>query len=352
MEKLNNIPKEGKWGDIADLLNNNLGKIEQKMSSLNLSYNNSKGFFPTYEELVAKHPTPSEGEWAIVNGVIYYAKQSNEAFVWQQGTKVSMDVDLSDYLKKNGQATDLMFGDDTLANVINSKNLRIMPFQGFVEDADILPMGYGGSDYEVYYIIEQNMFAARVGKQFFYVWGDLSYNSDSEYNINGIARADVIFVDSDNAMWRVVDGNIRRISNGRKWYTKNAQVNRAVKELFITNTQNTFDVVKKYYIQSITKNQGLLSNTTIIEIADGDSDTVLARYETTATPPSTVRVNGTGFVAFFVIDWDEVGASNDWFTDFGTERAYLTDWVLKPDFSPSLYSYLMYKNIIRPASLE
>ena len=63
--ELNQIPQNpNNWGNVADLLNENSGKIEAETAKLNNATTKFKGYFSTSTSLSAKWPSPLVGDTA------------------------------------------------------------------------------------------------------------------------------------------------------------------------------------------------------------------------------------------------------------------------------------------------
>lgn len=99
--ELNQIPQNpNNWGNVADLLNENSGKIEAETAKLNNATTKFKGYFSTSTALSAKYPSPLVGDTAWVGatypGVVY---RCNVAGAWLATTDVppSNTVNLSEY---------------------------------------------------------------------------------------------------------------------------------------------------------------------------------------------------------------------------------------------------------------
>ena len=101
--ELNQIPQNpNNWGNVADLLNENSGKIEAETAKLNNATTKFKGYFSTSTALSAKWPSPLVGDTAWVGatypGVVY---RCDVAGTWLATTDVPSvsTVDLSEYYK-------------------------------------------------------------------------------------------------------------------------------------------------------------------------------------------------------------------------------------------------------------
>ena len=99
--ELNQIPQNpNNWGNVADLLNENSGKIEAETAKLNNATTKFKGYFTTSTALSAKWPSPLVGDTAWVGatypGVVY---RCNVAGAWLATADVppSNTVNLSEY---------------------------------------------------------------------------------------------------------------------------------------------------------------------------------------------------------------------------------------------------------------
>lgn len=99
--ELNQIPQNpNNWGNVADLLNENSGKIEAETAKLNNATTKFKGYFSTSTALSAKWPSPLVGDTAWVGetypGVVY---RCDVAGTWLATTDVPSvsTVNLSEY---------------------------------------------------------------------------------------------------------------------------------------------------------------------------------------------------------------------------------------------------------------
>lgn len=104
MQNLNTIPIAGKFTDVAAAANTNFAAVRLAIEQLELSVSRSKGFFTSAAGLTARHPSPSVGDWAIVQvtsdnvtrNIIYKCSTagvwSSTGSEWEGGT-----IDLSEY---------------------------------------------------------------------------------------------------------------------------------------------------------------------------------------------------------------------------------------------------------------
>ena len=70
--ELNQIPQNpNNWGNVADLLNENSGKIEAETAKLNNATTKFKGYFSTSTALSAKWPSPLVGDTAWVGATSF-----------------------------------------------------------------------------------------------------------------------------------------------------------------------------------------------------------------------------------------------------------------------------------------
>ena len=255
-------------------------------------------------------------------------------------TKVSQLDNDSKYVKPTDDVSGLKVGDETLGEIAK-KEFGILRFDCIVPTATILQQSIVSTNVEVVYVIDQNVFVGRLGNVYYTNWGIPNINSSSNYNINGVARTDMLFCDTDNNFWKINNGAFVKISKSAKKYTTNAQVNRAIKELCIYSTPNGNVEPTNYYINVIVKNQGLGGfRSSTIEIFDVSLNDVAGNYTTINTPETIVKIEGTNFTAYAIIDWDAVGSGNNWYEDSGVDRAYITSLATKPEYSPAIYTYL------------
>lgn len=239
MEKLNNIPISGKWSDVASRLNNNLLKIEQELDSLGSAAYKSKGYFETEEDLKAAHPTPSLGDWAVADGVYYLTKKAtiNGSVSWEATTiAFSPSINLSEYLKTNGEADDLtvdglnikdafafkldITGDADSLNLEN-KNIisfikenaggmtSMLSFDGVIDDAEVKLAATGSERFEIYYVRSLDIFAAKVGDYYYNNWGeigDTKYYQRYQEKDSTLANKNSIYVTPSMELWSFYDG--------------------------------------------------------------------------------------------------------------------------------------------------
>lgn len=293
MEKLNSIQNKGQWLSIATSLNENFSKIEQEIEGLN-----------------SKSPS-SEG------GV----------------------VDLSEYLKKDGDASQLKIGESALSNLIDNKISNVFYFDMIVDSVSLLtPATTGASNYYVAYISNLKRFAARVGDNYFAGWYFLG--STAEYNKDNIARTDCLYIDRDGAIYRFINNSLQKFSKGEKKHTNNPQVNMAIKELYVEGYGDLNPyllaiskiVRKKSGINGSYYSQIQLENTSTREIVASystydDLDSVFVRG---------TQVNSSGISFTAVVDWKEIPEECVWFEG----QAYITSKATDLYFNPAIFAVI------------
>ena len=293
MEKLNSIQNKGQWLSIATSLNENFSKIEQEIEGLN-----------------SKSPS-SEG------GV----------------------VDLSEYLKKDGDASQLKIGESSLSNLIDNKISNVFYFDMIVDSVSLLtPATTGASNYYVAYISNLKRFAARVGDDYFAGWYFLG--STAEYNKDNIARTDCLYIDRDGAIYRFINNSLQKLSKGEKKHTDKPQVNMAIKELYVEGYGDLNPyllaiskiVRKKSGINGSYYSQIQLENTRTREIVAAyssydDLDSVFVRG---------TQVNSSGISFTAVVDWKEIPEECVWFEG----QAYITSKATDLYFNPAIFAVI------------
>lgn len=293
MEKLNSIQNKGQWLSIATSLNENFSKIEQEIESLN-----SKN-------------TSSDGDV----------------------------VDLSEYLKKDGDASQLKIGESALSNLIDNKISNVFYFDMIVDSVSLLSQATtGASNYYVAYISNLKRFAARVGDDYFAGWVFLG--SPAEHNKDNIARTDCLYIDRDGAIYRFINNSLQKLSKGEKKHTDKPQVNMAIKELYVEGYGDLNPyllaiskiVRKKRGINGSYYSQIQLENTSTREIvaaysAYDDLDDVFVRG---------TQVNSSGISFAAVVDWEEIPEECVWFEG----QAYITSKATDLYFNPAIFAVI------------
>ena len=293
MEKLNSIQNKGQWLSIATSLNENFSKIEQEIEGLN-----------------SKSPS-SDGDV----------------------------VDLSEYLKKDGDASQLKIGESALSNLIDNKISNVFYFDMIVDSVSLLtPATTGASNYYVAYISNLKRFAARVGDNYFAGWYFLG--STAEYNKDNIARTDCLYIDRDGAIYRFINNSLQKFSKGEKKHTNSPQVNMAIKELYVDGYGDLNPyllaiskiVRKKSGINGSYYSQIQLENTSTREIVASystydDLDSVFVRG---------TQVNSSGISFTAVVDWKEIPEECVWFEG----QAYITSKATDLYFNPAIFAVI------------
>lgn len=293
MEKLNSIQNKGQWLSIATSLNENFSKIEQEIEGLN-----------------SKSPS-SDGDV----------------------------VDLSEYLKKDGDASQLKIGESALSNLIDNKISNVFYFDMIVDSVSSLKQATtGASNYYVAYISNLKRFAARVGDNYFAGWYFLG--STAEYNKDDIARTDCLYIDRDGAIYRFINNSLQKLSKGEKKHTDKPQVNMAIKELYVEGYGDLNPyllaiskiVRKKSGINGSYYSQIQLENTRTREIVAAyssydDLDSVFVRG---------TQLNSSGISFAAVVDWKEIPEECVWFEG----QAYITSKATDLYFNPAIFAVI------------
>ncbi len=153
--ELNQIPQNpNNWGNVADLLNDNSGKIEAETAKLNNATTKFKGYFTTSTALSAKWPSPLVGDTAWVGatypGVVY---RCNVAGTWLATTGVppSNTVNLSEYATQDAVSnefasvrSDLSETTDKLTELENTTIKKGYSFEKTNNDIDSITKYDGG----------------------------------------------------------------------------------------------------------------------------------------------------------------------------------------------------------------
>lgn len=171
MEKLSNIQDKGKWGDIAVLLNENFSKIEQKITEIDIS----------------------------------------------GGGSSNPDVDLSAYLKKDGDASQLEIGGIKLPVLFSDKksDIDVLYFDGIIDDATISNVATSASSYNIYYIKNKDVFAAQppLSTMYFNIWGTGTSLNSERYNISGVSNKKAIYITSDLKIYTFFNNEFYCVNN-------------------------------------------------------------------------------------------------------------------------------------------
>lgn len=201
MDTLNTISNVGRWSSISNSINANFETIEAELEKLGLSAYKGKGYFISTESLRTAFPNPSVGDWAIVSGIIYYC---STAGTWNQGVEFTVDVDLTDYVEKNGgDASRLQIEDVKLLTVG-----KILPFDGIVtETVSFTTSAYPtGIDYKVVYLPSENAFVGYRDGVCTYIFGS--------YGVEPI-RLNQYYNNYDSGSWSAIEDNLYISTDGR-----------------------------------------------------------------------------------------------------------------------------------------
>ena len=294
MEKLNSIQNKGQWLSIATSLNENFSKIEQEIEGLN-----------------SKSPS-SDGDV----------------------------VDLSEYLKKDGDASQLKIGESSLSNLIDNKISNVFYFDMIVDSVSSLKQATtGASNYYVAYISNLKRFAARVGDDYFAGWYFLG--SPAEHNKNNIARTDCLYIDRDGAIYRFINNSLQKFSKGEKKHTNNPQVNMAIKELYVEG----YGDLNPYLLaisKIVRKKSGLNGSFyySQIQLENTSTREIVAEYYVTDDLDSVfvrgTQANSSGISFTAVVDWKEIPEECVWFEG----QAYITSKATDLYFNPAIFAVI------------
>lgn len=105
MEQLNKTPTQGKFGDVAKVLDTNFGLIVAKLLELETSHKDLNcGFYSSASELTTAYPNPEKGMMAYVGSgtdyIVYRCKTDGTWTKTDETFKVNISVDLSTYATK------------------------------------------------------------------------------------------------------------------------------------------------------------------------------------------------------------------------------------------------------------
>ena len=136
--ELNQIPQNpNNWGNVADLLNENSGKIEAETAKLNNATTKFKGYFTTSTALSAKWPSPLVGDTAWVGatypGVVY---RCNVAGAWLATADVppSNTVNLSEYATQDAVSNEFASVRSDLNEAITASEQDIIFFNSLKKE--------------------------------------------------------------------------------------------------------------------------------------------------------------------------------------------------------------------------
>lgn len=107
MEQLNKTPTQGKFGDVAKVLDTNFGLIVAKLMELEQgSKDLNCGFYVSKSDLVTAYPNPEKGMMAYVAGsdvytyIVYRCKEDGTWTETQETFKINITIDLSTFATK------------------------------------------------------------------------------------------------------------------------------------------------------------------------------------------------------------------------------------------------------------
>lgn len=144
--KLNTIKTKTTWSEAASSINQNNQKIELELEKLQNATTHNKGFYQSYEALVAAHPTAILGDIAYVLSSTsgeYISYEWNGEFWELIGYVYTPEMSLDDYLPKTGgQITgDLSVqGSVTAKRVVinNSEHKKVLMADGEIKSLEEL----------------------------------------------------------------------------------------------------------------------------------------------------------------------------------------------------------------------
>ena len=105
MENFNNVPSSGTFGSVVSVVNQNFALAKEAIDKLAFSKSACMGFYETSSELNDAHPTPTDGDWALVgNSSPFNVYVANDGSWVDSGVDytISVDVDIVDNLTDGG----------------------------------------------------------------------------------------------------------------------------------------------------------------------------------------------------------------------------------------------------------
>lgn len=105
MENFNNVPSSGTFGSVISVVNQNFALAKEAIDKLAFSKSACMGFYETSSELNDAHPTPTDGDWALVgNSAPFNVYVANNGSWVDSGADyiISMDVDIVNNLTDGG----------------------------------------------------------------------------------------------------------------------------------------------------------------------------------------------------------------------------------------------------------
>ena len=361
MEKLTAIPNLGKWFEIATILNENLQKIEQELVSLGYLTHKNVGYFQNEQELNNAYPNPNQGDWAIVDGYIYKASLDDSGYFWENtDTQLSINANLTDYLKKNDDLSETYFNGVLLSTILGGKltSDKVLHFDGVIDSVSNVATGVAPWNGHIYYSIAQDAFVMRQISDTYdnsyqsYTFLQNNVSSIDTYNnlVDGVFLSNKtnIYIDNDNSIYAFISGVFTKIVVGAKKFTQSSIVNKAIKELYI----NTSDI-SQYYVHALFRKWYDNSNNAYkcqLTIQDANG-TVCEYYDAISEeghePPALIQLaerNSSGVNGYAVIDWSAVDSGSYWYIRTLDNKAFLTNYATMLDFNPTISSYLQSEN--------
>jgi len=96
MENFNNVPSSGTFGSVVSVVNQNFALAKEAIDKLAFSKSACMGFYETSSELNDAHPTPTDGDWALVgNSSPFNVYVANDGSWVDSGVDYNVSVDNS-----------------------------------------------------------------------------------------------------------------------------------------------------------------------------------------------------------------------------------------------------------------
>lgn len=96
MENFNNVPSSGTFGSVVSVVNQNFALAKEAIDKLAFSKSACMGFYETSSELNDAHPTPTDGDWALVgNSAPFNVYVANDGSWVDSGVDYNVSVDNS-----------------------------------------------------------------------------------------------------------------------------------------------------------------------------------------------------------------------------------------------------------------
>lgn len=96
MENFNNVPSSGTFGSVVSVVNQNFALAKEAIDKLAFSKSACMGFYETSSELNDAHPTPTDGDWALVgNSSPFNVYVANNGSWVDSGVDYNVSIDNS-----------------------------------------------------------------------------------------------------------------------------------------------------------------------------------------------------------------------------------------------------------------